>query len=100
MNLKIRMGILALVVLSAFFWTFLKREVPLSAPPPPLAALATPPPQRAPLAVKVNKRANKKTEFKEMAEKFDPSTSRKQSRGERLLEKGEALGGGRSVTSQ
>jgi hypothetical protein len=52
------------------------------------------------LAVKVNKRANKKTEFKEMAEKFDPSTSRKQSRGERLREKGEALGGGRSVTSQ
>ena len=94
MSLKNRLGVLALAVLLALFWAFPQYQARwgLRPPLPPAPTVAPPPP--AVSIVKAKKKAHRKTAVKITDAKLEQTVSRGKIRGERLREKGEALGGG------
>jgi hypothetical protein len=96
MSLRNRLGVLFLAVLLAAFWSFARRRAAWGpAPSAPLAVVAAPAqPAAPPLGAKRKRRrtiAAKRSDPK--AEALAAEAARKQARGSRLRDKGEALGG-------
>ena len=93
MSFRNRLGAVLVAALLAVIWTLVSRRAALSASPPaPTAPVAAPSEPAAP-DVKARKRPRRKSVAKKKDEKIEQVASIKTTRGERLREKGEALGG-------
>ena len=94
MSFKNRLGVLALAFLLTLFWAVpqIKARWTISPPRPAVSAVSAPSP--AAPAVRVKRKVHKKKPVDIPDKTLDETASRKKVRGERLREKGEALGGG------
>jgi hypothetical protein len=93
MSLRNRLCILTLAVLLALYWAYPQYQARWGIkPPPPPAPAAAPPTDVS--AVKPKRKARRKPRAAPKDPAVEEIVLRKKIRGERLREKGEALGGG------
>jgi hypothetical protein len=94
MSLRNRLCVLALGVLLSLYWAYPQYQARWGIRPPPPPAPAAAPPQAVVPVVKAKRRVHRKPKSPVKAPESEKTVSRKKVRGERLREKGEALGGG------